>query len=259
MNRPAQIARARLDEMRLALMLLTRLPVGRLSDPMPSIADACWAFPFAGLCVGTIAATVLAGAISVGLAPAIAAGLAVAAGVVVTGGLHEDGLADTADGFGGGKDRAQKLAIMRDSRIGSFGTLALILALGLRWTAVADLAGQDMHHAAVAIVAIAIASRAGLPVILAFVPPARSDGMGHAASSGTAARAVVAVTLGFVGLAVLPTLVAALGIAVGVVIAQFLMARFAMRQIGGQTGDVLGAMQQVADLCAWIILLALVR
>src|SRR5437763_523525 len=96
---------------------------------------ACWALPLIGLIVGAIAALVLLGAAWIGMTPAVAAGLALAAAVLVTGGLHEDGLADTADGLGGGKDRDHKLAIMRDSRIGSYGVLALMLTLGLRWSA----------------------------------------------------------------------------------------------------------------------------
>ena len=124
--------RARATEVQLALMLLTRLPAGRI-DPAPTIAAAAWAFPLAGAVVGVLQALVLIAAIGLGLPMAMAAGLALAAGVLATGGLHEDGLADCADGFGGGRSPARKLEIMRDSRIGSYGALALILGLGLRW------------------------------------------------------------------------------------------------------------------------------
>ena len=255
MNGPAQFARARLDELRLALMLLTRLPVGRLAEPVPSMAAASWAFPLAGLCVGIIAAIVLAVSMAAGLPPPVAAGLALAAGIIVTGGLHEDGLADTADGFGGGRDRDHKLAIMRDSRIGSFGTLALILALGLRWSAVTAVASQDLYQAAVALVAIAIASRAGLACVLVMLPPARADGMGRAAASRIGSRAAVSLALGTGALALLASPAAALLIVIGLVIVHVVVALISLRQIGGQTGDVLGATQQVADLCAWIVLL----
>lgn len=259
MNRLARIARARLDEVRLALMLLTRLPVGRMADPMPSIAASSWAFPLAGLCVGAITAMVLAGAMSAGLPPVIAAGLALAAGILATGGLHEDGLADMADGFGGGRDREHTLAIMRDSRIGSFGTLALILTLGLRWSAFATLGSQDVADAGAALVAIAVASRAGLAPVVALVPPARSDGLGHAAATAGAAQAVVAVTIASAVLALLLDPAAAFAIAAAVGAVLVLMARLALRRIGGQTGDVLGAMQQLADLGAWLVLLMLAR
>ena len=251
---PRHVLYGRLAEAQLAIMLMTRLPAGRISEPVPTMAAASWAFPLAGLVAGAIMALVLSTAAWLGLPPAIAAGLALAAGVVATGGLHEDGLADTADGFGGGRDRDHKLAIMRDSRIGTFGTLALLLALGLRWSAVAALAVQDLHLTTSAVVAIAIASRAGLPTILLLLPPARSDGLGHAAGGGTGVRAAVALAIGIAALALLLGPKAALGIVILEIIILGLMARLAMRQIGGQTGDVLGAIQQVAELCAWIAL-----
>jgi adenosylcobinamide-GDP ribazoletransferase len=255
MTHTMQQLRARLAEIQLAVMLLTRLPAGRIIGQVPATAAASWAFPLAGLIVGMIVALVLLGAAWLGLPPGIAAGLALAAGIIVTGGLHEDGLADTADGFGGGRDREHKLAIMRDSRIGSFGALALILTLGLRWSAMATLAGQDVHETASAIVAIAVASRAGLAVVLLLLPPARNDGLGHAASGPSRAQAAVAFTIGLLALALLLGHAAALAIVIGLVVTQFLAARLALRQIGGQTGDVLGAMQQGMDLCAWILLL----
>lgn len=254
MTRPAHVLQARLAEAQLAVMLLTRLPAGRIDEPVPAMAAASWAFPLAGLIVGAITALVLSIAVWLGLAPAIAAGLALAAGIVATGGLHEDGLADTADGFGGGRDRDHKLAIMRDSRIGTFGTLALLLTIGLRWSAVAALANQDLHLTASAVVAIAIASRAGLPTILLLLPAARRDGLGHTAGGGTVLRAAVALAIGVAALTLLIGHKAALAIVILEIIILWLMARLAMRHIGGQSGDVLGAMQQVADLCAWIAL-----
>lgn len=257
MNSPARLFRARLAEVQLAVLLLTSLPAGRIGEPVPAMAAASWAYPLAGLIVGAITASVLSTAVWLGLAPAIAAGLALAAGVVATGGLHEDGLADTVDGFGGGRDRDQKLAIMRDSRIGVFGTLALLLTLGLRWSAVAALASENLHLTASAVVAIAVASRAGLPTILLYLPAARQDGMGHMASGSTGLRAAVALAIGGAALLLLIGPQAALPIVILEIIALWMMARLAMRHIGGQSGDVLGAMQQVADLCAWITLQSL--
>ncbi|MDZ7905514.1 MAG: adenosylcobinamide-GDP ribazoletransferase [Cypionkella sp.] len=130
-------------DLQLALMLLTRLPAGHLAqagDP-PPLARAVWAYPIVGALVGAMGAGVLVGAATLGLAPSIAATLALAVCILATGGLHEDGLADVADGFGGGQDRARKLEIMRDSRIGSYGTLALILSLALRVQILAAFAG----------------------------------------------------------------------------------------------------------------------
>src|SRR5204862_794236 len=97
-----------------------------------AIAASGWAFPLVGAGVGAIAALTFLVAELLGCGSAPAALLAVAAGLAVTGAFHEDGLADTADGFGGGKSREEKLAIMRDSRHGSFGVIALVLRGGLR-------------------------------------------------------------------------------------------------------------------------------
>jgi adenosylcobinamide-GDP ribazoletransferase len=102
---PAPLA-ARLTEAQLALMMLTRLPAGRLTVA-PALGASVWAFPLVGGLVGAISAAVLLAAMWLGVAPALAAGLSLAAGVLVTGGLHEDGLADCADGFGGARARAR--------------------------------------------------------------------------------------------------------------------------------------------------------
>ena len=111
---------ARLAELRLAVMLLTRLPVGRFTVAPPPLNAAIWAYPLVGLPIGAVIWAVSAGAIYLTALPAtIAAVLALGAMLMATGGLHADGLADTADGLGGGRDRAHCLEIMKDSRIGA--------------------------------------------------------------------------------------------------------------------------------------------
>ena len=249
--------RDRSAELQLAIMLLTRLPVGRIADPVPPISAVAWAFPVAGLIVGTTGAMVLYGALHLGLPPQIAAGLALATGVLATGCLHEDGLADVADGFGGGRDPEHKLAIMRDSSIGSYGTLALLLVVGLRWQAMAALGDVTALQAAFALLAIAVASRAVLPVALLTMPAARPDGLGRSASGASAIQAAVAVTLGAGALVLLLGGAAALAVGLAITAAALLVAALALRQIGGQTGDVLGLMQQTADVCGWITLVGL--
>ena len=107
--------RRRIAEFQLAFMLLTRLPAGRLGGYIPELAAARWAFPLPGLFVGGFLAGVYITLNSLGLPAGLAAILALAAGMLITGGLHEDGLADCADGFCGGQNRDQKLKIMRDS------------------------------------------------------------------------------------------------------------------------------------------------
>src|SRR5690348_3107689 len=116
-----------------ALRFFTRLRMGERDSSAPLDIDRiAWAAPVAGVVVGLIGALALALTTLLGLPPILRAGLATAALVIATGALHEDGLADVADGFGGGATRARKLEIMRDSRVGAYGAIAIALALILR-------------------------------------------------------------------------------------------------------------------------------
>lgn len=243
------LIRARISEVQLALMLLTRLPAGRLADPAPAIAAAGWAFPLAGLALALPAALVLWLAMAAGIGAPVAVGLALATQIVLTGGLHEDGLADLCDGFWGGRDRARRLEIMRDSRIGSYGALGLILSVGLRWSALAALAAEGRGE--IALIVAAMASRLAPLALMTALPPARADGMGHAAASVTPARLITALILGGAGLFLFEQGVAALMLAALTTCGLGLLAR---RKIGGQTGDVLGAAQQIAEIVVLIVL-----
>ena len=244
----------RLDEARLALMLLTRLPAGRIEGPVPPMSASTWAWPLAGAVVGAIAAFVLGLALVLGLPAPAAAILALAALILASGAMHEDGLADLADGFGGGVTRERKLEIMRDSRIGTYGVVALCIALGMRAVGIAALAGAG--GAAMALIGIAAASRAVLPMALIRMPAARDNGLGRMAAGDDPAPAWAAALIGFFCLLPLG-LGTALLVAFAMVLAALILAGIAMRQIGGQTGDVLGAMQQVAEVAGWVALCAL--
>lgn len=235
-----------------ALVWLTRLPVMRLlPDPLPSLSACAWAFPLAGLAVALPAALLLHAALGLGMSPLIAAILAVALLIRLTGALHEDGLADYADGCGG-PTKERRLEIMRDSRIGSYGVLALVLMLGLRVAALAQLGQAAPLLAAGALVAAAVLSRAGMAVALAAMVPARPDGLGRSAGRVTARGATCAVALALAlliccawlaGMTPTAILLAPLVCAA----AQALLARHARRLLGGQTGDVLGAIQQMGE------------
>jgi adenosylcobinamide-GDP ribazoletransferase len=240
----------RMAEARLALMLLTRLPVGRLAEPAPGLAEARWAWPLAGLAVGAAGWAAFAGAQALGLPTAAAAWLALGAGALVTGALHEDGLADWADGAGAGGDRARRLEIMADSRIGSFGVVALILSFGLRAAALAALA-----PGLAAFLAMAVASRAAMLALQEALPPARPGGLGAQASGRGGWRGALGLALGLAALLALgaPGLAAGLAMA----LAAAALGRHALARLGGQTGDVLGAGQQVAEIAGWLALLAL--
>lgn len=190
-------------------------------------------------------------AYALGLAPLLCAVLTIAATLLVTGALHEDGLADTADGFGGGTTRERKLAIMRDSRIGTYGVCALFVALSVRVASLTILAEPSL--VAPALVAAHVAARAPLPLLLNLLPPARADGLSAGAGRPSRGRALVAMLIGVAMLAVLlPPLKALLGaVLLGAVCVG--MAWLSMRQIGGQTGDVAGALEQVAEALILII------
>ncbi len=249
-------ARQVLAQVQVAMMLLTRLPAGNIAGAAPQLRDAAWAFPLVGLIVGAVAGLAVSVAHWFGLPPLLAAGLAVVAAVLATGALHEDGLADLADGFGGGQTRARKLEIMRDSRIGSYGTLALILSIGLRWQALAFVAAISPASAVCAVVAVAVVSRAGLPALMVALPPARDNGLGRSASGGDWTGAAIAGAIGVAGAVVLLGPLVAVFVTLAVAFALVGLGTLALRQIGGQTGDVLGAAQQITEITSWLVIAA---
>ncbi len=235
----------------LALGFLTRLPVAPpVEDWRGRLAAAAWAFPLVGLVVGGFGGAVWSAGHWLGLPLVLAALVAVAAQVLLTGALHEDGLADVADGFGGGRDRARKLEIMRDSQIGAYGVVALVLVLLARVAAVASL-----EQVLMGLLVAAILSRAAMALAMGLLPAARGDGLGHDAS-GVSAPAWAGVALAVV------IAVFAVGFAqafwvvftAGIVLA-FVCWR-AVRHIGGQTGDVLGAVQQLVEAAVLLVLAA---
>ncbi len=249
-------------QLRLAVTFLTRLPVAR--DPgiddepdtaPPSPAAAMWLFPLVGFGIGGAGALVL-GALAWGGVPApVAATLAVGVIIWFTGALHEDGLSDVADGFGGGGDRDRKLEIMRDSRLGAYGTVTLAVVIVAKIAALATIAAHDVGASAGALIAATVWSRALIAPTMRWLEPARADGLGAdtgAPSEGDSlkglALAVLLVLLVLAtpaGWGVITVLVAGgLGaLAVGLI---------ALRQIGGYTGDVLGAGQAIAETAALV-------
>src|SRR5215467_10802033 len=183
------------SDIKISILVCTRLPVPR-SAPVEScdVARASWALPVAGLVVGGAGALAYAIALAIQLPAMLAVALSLLATLLVTGCLHEDGLADTADGFGGGQDRARKLEIMRDSRLGAYGACALMMSLLLRWTALAAMARPVA--AASSLIAAHASARAALPAFMRFVPPARLDGLSAEAGRPALRSAAIAVALG---------------------------------------------------------------
>jgi adenosylcobinamide-GDP ribazoletransferase len=250
---------AALSDVVRCLRFYSRLPTPVLpweADPhgVPDFRTMPRMLPIAGAAIGAVGATMMAVALSLGLGPLLSAALAVATLTVVTGAFHEDGLADAADGLGGGTTPERRLEIMHDSRIGSYGGAALIIAFSLRLAAFTTMAERLSTTAvAIAIVIAASGSRVAGLLLLGLTPPARASGAAYVVgqpSVGTLATACalavgIAGALGTAG--GLPLGGIALGLAVDVVIA-LAASRIALRLVGGHTGDIAGATQQIAEI-----------
>ncbi|GJD98235.1 adenosylcobinamide-GDP ribazoletransferase [Methylobacterium isbiliense] len=246
------------------LRFYSRLPVPPLPGEAgahgpPDFRTAPRMLPIAGLVIALPAALALLGGLGLGLGPYLAATLAALAATLVTGALHEDGLADVADGFGGGSDAARRLDIMRDSRIGAYGTAALILAYGLRIGALATLADRAGWRAALVLLLAAAVSRTAALWPMLALPPARPGGSSHAVGRPTPATHALAWALclalflagGLLGLPWIGLALAGLLAA----LSAWTMSRMAERLIGGQTGDVIGACQQIAEIAVLLAML----
>jgi adenosylcobinamide-GDP ribazoletransferase len=234
----------------LALQFLTRIPLP--VDPGYSearLAASVRYYPAVGALIGIATGAVLLAASAVA-PPALAALAATATAIALTGGLHEDGLADTWDALGGSADRNRALQIMRDSRIGSYGALALILAIAAR---VLVLAALPPWTAAAALVAGHAASRASIVVVIATSRYARTEGSASALA-GSASGTTQAVAAAGAALAMLPMLAfagwATLGFVLGLAAGHIMMRRRFEARLGGYTGDCLGAVQQTSEIGA---------
>lgn len=238
-------------DLRTAVLFATRIPLPQ-GAPIggADIARAAWALPVAGLLIGILSGLAYWIASYFRLPSFICATLAVAASLAVTGCLHEDGLADTFDGLGG-DTRAERLTIMRDSRLGTYGACALVLSLLLRIGALASLA--TAAPATRALIAAHAGARAVLPLFLALVPPARADGLaadaGRPPAKSVAAAALIGLVLLLIDLGTARSLAALLLLAIAFAAARWL----ALRLIGGQTGDVAGALQQISEIVVLLV------
>jgi adenosylcobinamide-GDP ribazoletransferase len=270
----------------IALQFLTRVPIPQRVGYRPEwLQDSARHFAGVGLAVGLVAAATFALAAWL-WTPMIATLAAMAVTAWVTGGFHEDGLADTCDGLGGSVSRARALEIMKDSRIGSYGALGLGLTLAIKAAALAGLADVSPAWAAAALVVGHAGSRAASVALLRWLPYAGDPehakakplaqrigsgglavGVGWAlAAAGLAAGGLLAAsagasvvhegpTAGGGALAVAAALALALGAAAGVAL---VCARWFRRRLGGVTGDTLGATQQWAETAMYLAMLSVV-
>jgi adenosylcobinamide-GDP ribazoletransferase len=243
------------DDVARSVAFLSRIPVPdryfRGYDG--GLGRAVRAFPLAGILI-TLPAAVIAVLLSALHASSLFnAFLIVAVQSMVTGALHEDGLGDTADGFGGGRDRESALEIMKDSRIGTYGAVALILSFGLRVSALAAFLPLLTTGGGIALLATAALSRAAMVWHWSRLPPARRGGV--AASAGIPEPGATSVALGsgvllalvLFFLAGIPTVAVLLSFAAfGLAVPGF--TRIASRKLGGHTGDTIGATQQLTEV-----------
>ncbi len=229
-------------DIRAALMFLTRLPVG---GEHRSLSRCAWAFPVAGLVIGLIAGLVWVAAFSAGLGPWPAAFLALITSAVLTGGLHEDGLADSADGLGAGGSVERMVTIMRDSRIGGYGALALILFTGLKASGLALLPSASAGF--LTLIAVHGFARGVLPIVMHSLKRAMSSGVASSAGRPGLGIALAALVLGSLTLlpmqhpmVFLPALFVASLVAI-------LLARYIVHRLGGYTGDTIGLIEQCVE------------
>ena len=249
-----------ISEIVLALRFLTRLPVpfARTVDPVP-LASAMRMFAVAGAVIGALNGLFLLGVSYLHLPGMIGPVLTVGFGLFLTGALHEDGLADCADGLLGGKTRERRLDIMRDSRIGTYGACALLLALLIRVEAYQTLQAYPPWQMIAVVAAVGAFSRAMVVDMVWATRPARADGLSAHAGRPSRNAGLFAIATGgalaiFAGWPIAP-IAGAEAMLVALVITG-LMRRLATQLVGGQTGDVCGAVQVLVEIGMLITYLA---
>ena len=238
-----------------AIRFFTRLPVpGWVGHSSEALNRSARYFPAVGLLVGGIGALVFLGAMQLWPQP-VAVLLSLAATTYATGAFHEDGLSDSVDGLGGGWDKLRILEIMKDSRVGSYGVVAMVLALLGKFTLLASLDGDLVPLALLAGHAL---SRFCATVLLATMDYVREDLLSKAKPLATrlsAGEMVVALGCVLAALALLPLEKAVAGCVLAALATIWLAGKF-KRWLGGYTGDCLGAVQQVSEIAFYLGLLA---
>lgn len=235
----------------------TRLPLSFSAAPRFRLARRLPTLPVLGFGIGLAAGIDLAIAQWLGAGPILAAFVGLLTALAITGALHEDGLADTADALGPvGASVERRLEILRDSRIGAFGALALIFSVGVRVAALAQLAARDAGLALLALIAAHVLSRAAIAWPLGALKPARGDGLGAGVGQPTTNDVGITLAVGG-GLSVLTLVLvspisAVLAPAVVFAVAWGMVA-LARAHFGGYTGDFLGATQQIAEAAALVV------
>jgi adenosylcobinamide-GDP ribazoletransferase len=243
--------RRRLEELGLAAGLLTRIPLPAFKrHTRATLGTAFWAYPLVGALIGILSAIAYGLSFTAGFSATACAFLAIIASLLAGGAFHEDGLGDLWDGLGGGKTKEAKLKIMRDSRIGTYGALALLVTLGLQAEFIVNL----QHYTGLvptmaAIIAAETLARGVIALPLATLPPARKDGLGSLMTNMRRETYAAAIGISLVVAFVLLGLDSGMLILGGVIGAAFIT-WLARTHLGGFTGDVLGATAATARMTA---------
>jgi adenosylcobinamide-GDP ribazoletransferase len=234
------------SDLAVALAFYTRLPI-QPQKPVDdaALARASWCLPIVGALIGVIAGFAYWISVRLNMPQLVAATVAVAASMMLTGCLHENGLAGTADGLGGGTTPERALDIMPEHRIGAFGACALIVSFVLRVGAITDLPKAGL--VAWALIGAHTMARAGLPLFMRVVPPAGPDGLAAQAGAPPPDRAWASLVIGAIILWIALGFTAALVAIVFMLLGNAVVALIGHRKIGGQTGGVRGAAEQVGE------------
>lgn len=239
----------------IAVSFLTRIPVPESVDfSQQKLNQASRYFPLVGWLIGIICALVFA-LTELFLPSNIAVIFSMLVGILITGCFHEDGLADTCDGLGGGWEKAQKLSIMKDSRIGTYGATALWFGLTLKFLLLSSLA--DLTAVTVALIVAHPLSRSMATLIIFLLPYVSETETAKAKPLAESQKKIdlyISLAIGGIGLVLIIN--SALWIVLSLVISVIAIRTYLFRQIGGFTGDTLGATQQISELLIYLTILA---
>ena len=233
------------EDIKIASHFLLRIPLPFSgTDWSKGLGTAIRAFPVVGAFIGAIGAIIMLLLTNTALSPLNCGFLVIGAQILITGALHEDGLADFTDGLGGGKNREERLRIMRDSFVGTFGILILICSVGLRVTALASLIEKEF---VAALLAAGIFSRALIPIVMSILNPAQNNGLGASAQKPEISATVTACAIGIISIFFFLNFNQAITACILCLILLTILMFVAHSRLGGYTGDVLGASQQVTE------------
>ena len=244
-----------LKDFLLAVSFLTRISIPSALKFKSELMSAAWSFSLIGALLGFFCGSIAWVLIYLNLPTVIVAFLTTASMVLLTGGLHEDGLADMTDGFGGGKSADEKITIMRDSQIGTYGTLSLIFMLGLKITAIDTILNKDAILVCIISLVISGAlSRLSMVPVAFWFENASKTGLGQFAGKPTLNSIVTPlVIITLISLLLMPILKLII-IIILCVLTAIVIGKLSKQQIGGYTGDILGATQVVSEVVILIYL-----